>query len=141
MSWDKPAKTVIGAGDIHAGATAIADPRMPGDRDILDPPPVIVALDGTWHRPLTTLELAVLQSLKPVMPDGSPLRLAGNSDARWRERIGNMVTVQAAEAIAEEILISFLASEAKEEFRLTASGIWVRDEWESTQPIGLGEVN
>jgi len=141
MSWDKPAKTVIGAGDIHAGATAIADPRMPGDRDILDPPPVIVALDGTWHRPLTTLELAVLQSLKPVMPDGSPLRLAGNSDARWRERIGNMVPVQAAEAIAEEILISFLASEAKEEFRLTASGIWVRDEWESTQPIGLGEVN
>lgn len=51
--------------------------------------------------------------------------LAGNSDARWRERIGNMVPVHAAQAIAEEILFSFLASEAKEEFRLNAAGIWV----------------
>jgi len=59
------------------------------------------------------------------MPDGRPLQLAGNSDARWRERIGNMVPVHAARAIAEEILLSFLASELEEDFRLTAGGIWV----------------
>jgi hypothetical protein len=93
-------------------------------------------VDGTWHRPLTTLELAVLQSLKPYMSDGRPLQLAGNSDARWRERIGNMVPVQAAQAIAEEILLSFLASEAKEEFRLTAAGIWVVPEDKENQYVG-----
>lgn len=172
MAWNETAKTVTGAGDIHAGSTAVADPRVKGgidydternrdkvlqpmcsqdevleampnspvrviipkDTEVLDPPPVIIALDGTWHRPLTTLELAVLQSLRPIMPDGRPLQLAGKSDARWRERIGNMVPPDAAEAIAEEILFSFLASEAKEEFRLTASGIWVvpeEDEEES----------
>ena len=125
QAWDEPAKTVIGAGDIHAGATAVADPRIPKDTEVLDPPPVIIALDGTWHRPLTTLELAVLQSLEPFMPDGRPLQLAGNSDARWRERIGNMVPVQAAQAIAEEILLSFLASEAEEEWQLSTKGIWV----------------
>lgn len=125
MLWDEPAKTVIGAGDIHAGSAAVADPRIPNDREVLDPPPIIIALDGTWHRPLTTLELAVLQSLDPFMPDGRPLQLSGNSDARWRERIGNMVPKKAAKAIGEEILLSFLASEAKEEFRLTSAGIWV----------------
>ena len=31
----------------------------------------------------------------------------------------------AARAIGAEILLSFLASEAKEEFRLTAAGVWV----------------
>lgn len=36
-----------------------------------------------------------------------------------------MVPVHAAKAVAEEILLSFLASEAQEEYRLTASGIWV----------------
>lgn len=125
MKWNETAKTVTGAGDIHAGSAAVADPRIFKDTEVLDPPPIIIALDGTWHRPLTTLELAVLQSLDPVMPDGSPLKLAGNSDARWRERIGNMVPKHAAQAIAEEILFSFLASEAKEEFRLTTAGIWV----------------
>ena len=104
---------------------------------MLDPPPVIIALDGTWHRPLTTLELAVLQGFPLVMPDGSPLRLAGNSDARWRERIGNAVPPPAAEAIAEEILLSFLASEIKDEWQLSAKGIWVVNRDEYTLPHSL----
>ena len=137
QDWSQPGKTVTGAGDIHSGNAAVADPRIPRDTEVLDPPPIIIALDGTWHRPLTTLELAVLQSLKPIMPDGRPLTLAGNSDARWRERIGNMVPPDAAEAIAEEILLSFLASEAKEEFRLTAAGIWVVNDCENPLPHTL----
>jgi site-specific DNA-cytosine methylase len=128
QDWDKPGATVIGAGDIHSGATAVADPRIPKDNEVLDPPPVIIALDGTWHRPLTTLELAVLQSLRPVMSDGRPLQLAGNSDARWRERIGNMVPPEAAEAIGEEMLLSFMASEVKEEWQLSSKEIWVAPE-------------
>lgn len=142
QDWNQPAKTVIGAGDIHAGSAAVADPRILRDTEVLDPPPIIISVDGTWHRPLTTLELAVLQSLSPFMPDGSPLQLAGNSDARWRERIGNMVPVQAAKAIAEEILFSFLASEAKEEFRLTAAGIWVVPESrEGEESYGLARLH
>lgn len=125
QAWDKPANTVIGAGDIHAGSAAVADPRIPADNERPDPPPVIIALDGTWHRPLTTLELAALQGFPLTMPDGRPLTLAGNSDARWRERIGNAVPPPTAEAIAEEILTAMLASEVKEEWRLSAAGIWV----------------
>lgn len=61
MEWDQPAKTVIGSGDIHAGAAAVADPRMPepNDRGVY----VIIAEDGTWHRPVTTFEMAMLQGL------------------------------------------------------------------------------
>lgn len=89
QAWDQPSKTIIGASDIHAGSTAIADPRIPNDleRDVF----IIVSEDGTWHRPLTTLEMAVLQGLSIYLPNGEPLNLSGNSDARWRERIGNMV--------------------------------------------------
>lgn len=135
--WDKPSSTVIGAGDIHSGAAAIADPRIPGDTEVLDPPPVIIALDGTWHRPLTTFELAMLQGFPTTMNDGSPLTLAGNSDARWRERIGNAVPPPTAEAIAEEILTSFLASEFNDDWRLSAAGIWVVNDRENTMPYTL----
>lgn len=36
-----------------------------------------------------------------------------------------MVPVHAAQAIAEEILLSFLASEMNDDFRLSTAGIWV----------------
>ncbi|MFX8262592.1 hypothetical protein ABTL46_22305, partial [Acinetobacter baumannii] len=58
---------------------------------------VIRAMDGTWHRPFTTLELAALQSL--VDFDQPALELAGTSDSLWREHIGNMVPPDAAEAM------------------------------------------
>ena len=126
MRWDEPARTVTGAGDIHAGSTAVADPRIPGDTEVLYPPPVIIALDGTWHRPLTTLELAALQGFPPTMPDGRPLQLEGNSDARWRERIGNAVPPPTARAIGEEILLALMAGQ-KNEWMLSSAGIWVVD--------------
>jgi site-specific DNA-cytosine methylase len=120
--WDEPAKTVIGAGDIHAGTTAVADPRIPADKEAGTW--IIIAEDGTWHRPLTTLELAALQSFPLIMPDGSPLKLAGKSDARWREAIGNAVPPAAAQAIAEQILPSLMASSIGEWY-MSAEGIWV----------------
>jgi hypothetical protein len=40
---------------------SVADPRMRESTDQLVA--VVRALDGTWHRPFTTLELAALQSL------------------------------------------------------------------------------
>jgi hypothetical protein len=87
-----------------------------------------VAADGTWHRPLTTLELAVLQSLPPVV-DGKPLVLAGNSHTRWREAIGNMIPPDAAEAIGEQLLLALLVSKLGA-FALSANEIWVEPEEE-----------
>jgi site-specific DNA-cytosine methylase len=122
QKWDKPSSTVIGAGDIHAGVAAVADPRIPDDNE--SGTWMIIALDGTWHRPLTTLELAALQSFPLFMPDGRPLQLAGNSDARWRERIGNAVPPDAAEAMGNEALMAFMLSKTGD-FLLSNSGIWV----------------
>jgi site-specific DNA-cytosine methylase len=133
--WDEPGKTVIGAGDIHAGASAIADPRIPKDNETLDPPPVIISLDGTRHRPLTTLELAALQGL-PVIINGKPLMLSGNSDQRWREAIGNMVPPPAGRAMAEVVLHALLVASEKA-WEMSANDIWVssRKTWEEIRSL------
>ena len=125
MKWDEPSKTVVGNSDIHAGCAAIGDIRIPKDTDRLDPPPVIIALDNTWHRPVTTLELALLQGL-PLYIDGQPLKLSGKNDGEWRERIGNMVPKDAATAIGETMLRAMLPQE-KNEMVLGYTPIWVRD--------------
>ncbi|MFZ5644787.1 MAG: DNA cytosine methyltransferase [Bacillota bacterium] len=123
QDYDAPTKTVTGA-DIHSGSAAVADKRLPDMSSRPDPPPIIIAPDGTWHRPLTTYELAMLQGLPTHMRDGSPLQLAGKSDARWRERIGNMVPPPAAKAIAEVDLKAKLMS-IFNAWELSHSKIWV----------------
>jgi site-specific DNA-cytosine methylase len=106
MRWEDAAATITGSLAIDNGAAAVADPRLAPDRA---PPftPMIIAADGTWHRPLTTLELAALQSL-PTVVDGKPLVLAGTSHTRWREAIGNMVPPDASRAIGEQLLRALL---------------------------------
>jgi hypothetical protein len=84
---------------------------------------VIRAEDGTWHRPFTTLELAALQSL--VDPEGQ-LELDGLSDQAWRERIGNAVPSDAAQAIASEMGRTLLLAWSGETFALSAAPVWVR---------------
>lgn len=123
QDYDAPAKTVTGA-DIHSSSAAVADKWLPDMSSRLDPPPIIIAPDGTWHRPLTTYELAMLQGLPTHMRDGSPLQLAGESDARWRERIGNMVPPPAAKAIAEVDLKAKIMS-IFNAWELSHSKIWV----------------
>ena len=59
------------------------------------------------------------------MPDGRPLTLAGKSDARWRERIGNAVPQPAAKAMGEVILMALLPS-LEGEWVLGSTDIWVR---------------
>jgi len=132
-----------------ASATAAADPRIAAgaplppcyqpmtiaealrllDQGVKQLPdgkvPVILSpKDGTWHRPLTDLELAALQGL-PATLDGAPLQLAGKSRAKHRERIGNAVPVGAAKAIAESLLTALLAA-ATGMWVLGSTGIWVR---------------
>jgi len=123
MNWNQPGKTVVGNADIGKGCAAVADPRIPKESE--SGVFIIEALDGTWHRPLTTLELAVLQGFPTKFSDGNPLKFAGNSDAHWRERIGNAVPVAAAQAIAETILRAMLPV-LKQEIVLGWTPIWVQ---------------
>ena len=127
LAWDAPAKTILGSGDVHAGAVAVADPRIPRGDERPDPPPIIIAIDGTWHRPLTTFELAMLQGFPAALPDGRPLQLTGRADSRWRERIGNAVPPPAAQAIAETILRSLIPA-TRGVCALAAESIWVAPE-------------
>jgi site-specific DNA-cytosine methylase len=131
QAWNEPAKTVIASNDIHAGTSAVADPHIPADAE--SGVYVIIAEDGSWHRPLTTLELAALQTIPLFMPDGSPLVLAGKSDARWRKAIGNAVPPDAAEAMGNQVLVAWMAGKLGWEWQLSNQEIWVKpkikDEW------------
>ncbi len=133
VPWSEPAKSVTGGARHDRGHFSVADPRtcansqtepnawLPaaGDRLVC----VIRALDGTWHRPFTTLELAALQGL--VDPDRD-LVLDGTSHTAWRERIGNMVPPPAARAIAGVMGTALLLARAGQTFALGATPIWVR---------------
>lgn len=130
--WDEPSGAVSAAACHDNGRWSVADPRvcdsvqvgnfgMPAPTDKLVA--VIRSLDGTWHRPFTTLELAALQSL--VDPE-EYLELDGLSDSDWRERIGNAVPPDAAEAIAGVMGTTLLLAWSGETFVLSAAPIWVR---------------
>lgn len=119
--WEDPSGAVSAAACHDNGRWSVADPRMPAAADKLVA--VIRAIDGTWHRPFTTLELAALQSL--VDPE-EQLELDGLSDSDWRERIGNAVPPAAAEAIAGVMGTTLLLAWSGETFILSASPIWVR---------------
>lgn len=139
IPWTEAMKTVTGHASIDNGMFAVADPRFPNAppvmviRDVRKPPPavpVIIAADGTWHRPLTTLELAVLQDMPPIWK-GAPLKLHGSSSSGWRERIGNAVPRGAAKAIAERMLVCLLQADL-EAFALEGgSEVWVEPEGEA----------
>lgn len=120
IGWEQAAATVTGSASIDNGACAVADPREPPAEPI-----IIVAADGTWHRPITTLEFAALQAI-PTMVRGKPLQLSGRSSSAWRERIGNAVPRDAAKAIGESLLRALVAS-AVGGWCLGSTGIWVRE--------------
>lgn len=126
VPWDGQAGAVSASARQDNGRWSVADPRMPAANDRLTC--VIRSLDGTWHRPFTTLELAALQSL--VDPE-EQLELDGLSDQAWRERIGNAVPPSAAEAIAHVMGTTLLLAGAGETFMLSNMPVWVR-------PVAVG---
>lgn len=137
VGWDAPSGAVSAAAGHDNGRWSVADPRVSVDSteeaQTLPHPDeklvaVIRALDGTWHRPFTTLELAALQGL--VDPE-EHLELEGLSDQAWRERIGNAVPPPAAQAIASTMGQTLLLAWTGETFLLNALPIWVR-------PIAIG---
>ncbi|HBO9078182.1 TPA: DNA cytosine methyltransferase [Pseudomonas aeruginosa] len=121
MGWDQVSGAVSASARYDNGRWSVADPRMPAANDRLTC--IIQSLDGTWHRPFTTLELAALQSL--VDPE-EQLILDGLSDSDWRERIGNAVPPAAAEAIAGVMGTTLLLAEQGETFMLSNTPIRVR---------------
>ncbi|RQX95045.1 DNA cytosine methyltransferase [Burkholderia stagnalis] len=121
VGWDQHSGAVSAAAGHDNGRWSVADPRLPAANEKTIA--IIRALDGTWHRPFTTLELAVLQSL--AEPE-EYLELEGLSDQAWRERIGNAVPPDAAEAIGEVMGTTLLLAESGETFRLSSTPVWVR---------------
>lgn len=148
LAWTDTAGAVPAFAKNNNGSWSVADPRdhvpdvgnmvsLPAPKDRLVA--VIEALDGTWHRPFTTLELAALQSLFDPEAAFAFLRdpkakfefaLEGKSDSAWRERIGNAVPRAAAKAVASVMARTLLLAEAGETFALSSESIWV-------QPIEL----
>jgi site-specific DNA-cytosine methylase len=156
LDWSQAARTIAGTAHVGCGAYAVAEPRpdrppfnveleaaieLAGKTPKKPPPflPIIVSKDGTWHRPLTTLELASLQGI-PTTWKGAPLVLAGKSQSAWRERIGNAVPVGAARAIAEMMLITLGAS-ALGRYAMQSGAVWVLPDGVASQGFTLSEVN
>lgn len=146
--WDAQTGTVVGAACHDNSSVSTNDPRWPNythelvetDQGItLVGPPmdytnprlrslmVIRAFDGTWHRPLTTLELALLQSFP------ADIRLCGNAHSKWRMRIGNAIPPKAARAIGEQMMLTLDASD-NNLFLMSANGIWVDHHVEQEAP-------
>ncbi|PKY11715.1 DNA cytosine methyltransferase [Acidithiobacillus marinus] len=128
MPWSATAGAVSAAAAHDNGRWSVADPRTASAAESLPHPNtpatvIIEALDGTWHRPFTTLELASLQGL--VDPEAH-LELEGLNDSAWRERIGNAVPPPAAQAIAGVMGQALLLAWSGETFLLNAMPIWVK---------------
>ncbi len=145
VPYKATARAVTGAGQHDNGFNSVADPRpIEGGVDQLEsaalPGPnekvvcIIRSIDGTWHRPFTTLECAALQSMfDPEKYFTTPeiyWDLDGMSDSAKRERIGNAVPRASAKGMATTILRCLLAAENGECIALSGEPVWV-------QPVAL----
>lgn len=128
LAWDESARAIAGTVQVGTGSYAVADARtgwaegvrmltldeaMGLDLDPAKPPPftpVIIAEDGTWHRPMTLLELSAIQSY-PVTIGGAPIPWSGTR-TQTAEHIGNSVPPAAARAIAQQMLETLLTAAA-----------------------------
>lgn len=119
----EPAPTVRARHEVRQAPAAVVDERgwpvpthelvREGDELVLYGPPldletkrpcylVIRAPDGTWHRPLTDRELAVLQGFPVDCQLEGPSSSSRTGGAGRREHIGNAIPPPTAEAIARE---------------------------------------
>ncbi|MBH9361576.1 DNA cytosine methyltransferase [Pseudomonas aeruginosa] len=121
IGFNQHSGAIAASSRYDSGRFSVADPRIPAADERLTC--IIRSLDGTWHRPFTTLEKAALQSL--VEPE-EYLVLDGMSDKDWSERIGNAVPPATAEAIAGVMGTTLLLAEQGETFMLSNTPIWVR---------------
>lgn len=126
LSLDEAKKLLVGPGPWAIVRKDSDGPPLAIIHDIRKPSPIpilIVAEDGTWHRPLTVLELGVLQGL-PAIHNGAPLQLTGPATAD-REGIGSMIPPPAACAWGEQILLSLLQHDLGAFALSGGGGVWV----------------
>lgn len=123
VPWTMPSYAVTGSLSHDNGRGNVADPRLPDPSDHLAC--VIVAEDGTYHRPFTTLDMGALQALFDP-EEFTHFHLHGSSDSAHRERIGNAVPSDAAEAMGSVIARTLLLAWSGETFILSSETIWVR---------------
>jgi site-specific DNA-cytosine methylase len=147
----KPTRTITGHHKVDNATACVADPRVTTpdaaewlgsidwsreNRRALERAPVLIARDGTWHRPFTLLDLAVLQDM-PWQIDGEPLDLSGRWLGKIRRRIGNAIPVGAMTAVATKMLVTLLGSDMGA-FSLSGDAVWV--EGNDTIEPGRAEV-
>jgi site-specific DNA-cytosine methylase len=147
VPYDATSRAITGAGQHDNSFNSVADPRVLHSANLINSPEsdvlpaandkvicVIRSIDGTWHRPFTTLECAALQSMfdpeKYFTAPEDYWDLHGMSDSAKRERIGNAVPRASAKGMGETILRCLLAAENGETFMLSNEPIWV-------QPVAL----
>lgn len=145
IGWADSSKTVPAYAKYDRGSWSVADPR---DQDAAPTPALpkpddrlvarIIAQDGTWHRPFTTLELAALQSIfdpaevfafdqdAAAWHRRTDFDLTGGSDQTRREWIGNAVPRAAARGMAETIGETLLLADLGETFTLSSRAIWTK---------------
>jgi|CXWL01.1.fsa_nt_gi site-specific DNA-cytosine methylase len=119
--WDEASPAVTAGSTPTSGGVCIADPRARGVA-------VILALDGTWHRPMTVLERAALQGLLEG-DDGRAefeAATAGVSSTRVSEWVGNAIPPPAMAATLRAAGVALLLARAGETFALGATPVWCR---------------
>ncbi len=149
MNWNASSGAIIAIRSPGQGVFSVADPRIDQCRlnptlefDVVQRPPsqapsfelpgpcdritcVITAPDGTWHRPLTTLEAAALQAIfEPEHLDA--FRLEAQSQAQCKEWIGNAIPRTAARGMGEAIAKALLMARTEQTQVITDEPIWVR---------------
>lgn len=128
---DLPSGAVCGRSTPTNGAFSVADLRDLAPLPHFWPADVPVLLSphsGKMHRPLTELELALLQGFPPEV-DGAPLKLDGSSSTKWRDKIGNAVPPPAARAIGVQMLKTLLGHDTQSP-ELGFGPVWVAPfEW------------
>jgi site-specific DNA-cytosine methylase len=125
VAYNEPCGAISAAACHDNGRWSVADPELPAPNENVSC--VIRALDGTWHRPFTTFELAALQGFIDTEDEGFlHFSLDGGSHQSWRERIGNAVPPPAAQAIAGVMGQTLLLAWSGETLALNSTPIWVR---------------
>lgn len=129
VPWSGTASTVTASASPDNTAFAVADPRgipAESDRGVF----LILSEDGTWHRPITRLEAAVLQGFRPedmgFQVEGGRMVLEGSSTTQWQRWVGNAVPPPAAARVAEVVGRCLLQADTGETFLLSSTATWAR---------------
>lgn len=144
VPWIASSGAVSAAACHDNGRWSVADPRAAGFAPTSQPEEFnmpaadqkmvahIWSLDGTRHRPFTTLELSALQSLfdpedpRDVAAFTEAYTSVSKSDSTYREWTGNAVPPEGIEPVAIEMLRTLMLADAGETFQLSNTPVWVR---------------